>query len=129
MASELISSWQRHLRAENKSPRTIDSYSESATRFVRFLADYGDPTDLATVQQQHVERFIADQLATHKPATAGIRFRSLQQLFKWTADEGEIAQSPMVRMRPPKAPEQPVPVLREDDLRRLLEDMRGSGRF
>jgi site-specific recombinase XerD len=56
VASELISSWQRHLRAKNKSPRTIDSYSESARRFVRFLADHGDATDLATVQQQHVER-------------------------------------------------------------------------
>jgi site-specific recombinase XerD len=96
---------------------------------VTFLADQGDTTDLASVQQQHVERFIAHQLATRKPATAGIRFRSLQQLFKWMADEGEIAQSPMARMRPPKTAEQRVPVLREDDLRRLLKTCESAIEF
>jgi len=40
------------------------------------------------------------------------RYRSLQQLFKWLDDEGEISRSPMVKMRPPIIPEQAVPVLR-----------------
>ena len=29
----LLPSWRRHLRAENKSPRTIQSYSEAAEQF------------------------------------------------------------------------------------------------
>jgi hypothetical protein len=34
--------------------------------------------------------------------------------------EGEIRESPMVNMRPPHVPEEPPPVLREEDLRRLI---------
>ncbi len=34
--------------------------------------------------------------------------------------KARIKESPMAKMRPPKVPEQPVPVLKEDQLRALL---------
>jgi len=34
--------------------------------------------------------------------------RPLQQFFKYLAEEGEVAESPLVRMRPPSG-EEPVP--------------------
>lgn len=41
-------------------------------------------------------------LMTHKPATAAIRYRSLQQFFKWLVNEEEIGESPMAKMKPAK---------------------------
>ncbi len=78
------------------------------------------PVEPSAIRQQHVEAYIAHVLATRKATTAAVRFRSLQQLFKWLVEEEEISASPMARMRPPAVPEQPVDVLRDADLRRLL---------
>ena len=61
-----------------------------------------------------------------RPATLSQRFRSLQQLFKWLAAEGEIDGSPMATMRPPHVPETPPPVLREAELRKLLDACAGT---
>src|SRR5438067_12155083 len=117
----MLESFGRHLRAGNKSARTIQSYTESGLQLERFLAERGMPTEVAHIRREHVEAFLEDLLGRHKPATAAVRFRSLQQLFRWLADEGEIQASPMVRMHPPKIPEAPPPVLSEDELRRLLK--------
>jgi site-specific recombinase XerD len=54
------------------------------------------------------------------PATVAKHYRSLQQLFKWLTEDGEIPRSPMERMSPPSVPEQPVPILTDDDLAALL---------
>jgi integrase len=45
--------------------------------------------------------------------------------YGWLEAEGEIPVSPMARMRPPTVPDQPVPVVREDAFRRLLETCAG----
>ena len=89
----LVPSWARHLRAANLSPRTVQSYSESARRFSAFLAQRGMPTDVSSIRREHVEAFIEDVLANWSPATAAVRYRSLQQLFRWLIDEGEISSA------------------------------------
>jgi site-specific recombinase XerD len=55
-----------------------------------------------------------------------VRFRAVQQFFRWAVEEGEIEQSPMARMHPPIIPEEPPPVLGEDALRKLLVSMSGK---
>ena len=67
-----------------------------------------------------------DQLNRWRPATAGVRYRSLQQFFKWVVEEEELTESPMARMSPPHVPEDPVPVVADDDLRRLLKACGGK---
>ncbi len=66
-------------------------------------------------------------LAKWRPATANNRYRGLAQLFRWLEEEGEIGQSPMTRMSPPKVPETPVPVVGEEKLRSLLKACAGTG--
>lgn len=110
----------QHLAAANKSPMTIKSYGEAVRRLDDYLAAQGMPRTVVAIHREHVEAFVTDQLARWKPATAANRFRSLQQLFKWLVDEGEIKESPMARMKPPTVPDAPPPVLRVDDLRALL---------
>jgi site-specific recombinase XerD len=115
----LARSFERHLSAENKSPKTIETYAEAIHQLRRHLADEGVKT-ADTVSGEHIEDFIAKLVATKSPATANNRFRALQQFFNWLADEGYVAVSPMARMKPPRVPEQPVAVPSEEDIRALL---------
>ena len=84
------------------------------------------PTAAAGIRREHVEAFIAAELQRAKPSSAATRYRSLQQLFKWLEDEGESTSSPMARTWPPIIPEQRVPVLSDDEVRRLLADCSGK---
>jgi site-specific recombinase XerC len=122
----LLPSWLRHLRAENKSPRTVQSYEEAALQFATFLADMGMPTQVAKLRREHIEAFEEQLLQRFKPSTAANRHRSLQQLFRWLEEEGEVTVSPMAKMRPPKVPEQPVPIISDNDMRRLLDTCAGK---
>ncbi|MDP8957200.1 MAG: phage integrase N-terminal SAM-like domain-containing protein, partial [Actinomycetota bacterium] len=116
-----IDSFVRHLRASNLSPRTIETYLEGCRGFSRFLASQGMPSDVAAIRREHVEAFIEELLLRWRPATAKNRYGALMAFFNFLTEEGEIVQSPMARMRPPKVPEIPAPVLKEDQLRELLE--------
>jgi site-specific recombinase XerD len=122
----LVASWLRHLRAANLTPKTIHTYGQSAESLARFLEAKGMPTEVAKITREHLEAYIQDQLDRWKPTTASVRFRAIQQFFRWAQEEGEIQASPMVNMRPPRLPEAPVPVLAEEELRALLAACSGK---
>jgi site-specific recombinase XerD len=122
----LIPDFERSLRAANKSPKTIQIYREAANRLVEFLLATGMPTNAPDIGREHVEAYLEEHLATHKPATTNQHYRSLAQLFKFLDEEGEISSNPMAKMKPPKVPEEPVPVVSDDDLRKLLVSMSGK---
>lgn len=120
----LIASWLRSLRARNLSAQTLATYAAAAHQFDAHLAAAGAPA-VTDVTRADVEDFITSLLGTRSPATANNRYRALQQFFGWLLDEEEIDRSPMERMKPPIVPEQPVDVIHEDDLRRLLKGCDG----
>ncbi len=121
-----LDSFVRHLRAENKAPSTITTYAKSVEQLADFLERAGMPTDVPNIRREHVEAFLVDLQARARPATVAQRFRSLQQLFRWLADEGEVRESPMARMRPPAVPVEPPALLSPDDLKRLLAACAGT---
>jgi site-specific recombinase XerD len=124
-----LASFTRHLRAENKAPSTIVTYAKAVEQFDAFLAEprRRRPRRVADVRREDVEAFLVERSdAGMRPATLSQRFRSLQQFFKWLAAEGEIDGSPMATMRPPQVPETPPPVLREAELRKLLDACAGT---
>ncbi len=118
--ASLVPSWARSLRATNRSPKTLTTYVSATHQLIAFLASHGMPTDAAKVRREHVEAFIEDVLARCRPATASNRYRGLARFFASLVKEGEIRVSPMAQMKPPHMPEEPVPVLGDDELRRLL---------
>jgi len=123
----LRNSFLRHLHAENKAPSTRVTYAKAIDQFADFLAEQGMPGYAAAITREHIEHFLVGlQERGMRPATVSQRYRSLQQFFRWLADEGEIPRSPMTTMRPPHVPEEPPPVLSEDDLRRLLKACEGT---
>ena len=83
------------------------------------------PMQVQAIHREHVEAFLADILERFKPATAASKYRSLQQLFRWLLEEGEITESPMRNMKPPHVPEEPVPILSEEQLRSLFKACEG----
>lgn len=116
----LIASWRRHLVAQRMSPATLATYTTAVGQLARFLAARGMPTEPAAITREHVEAFVTDLLERWKPATAHNRYRACNSFFKWLVEEGEIRETPMARMKPPRLPETPPPVLREPELRALL---------
>jgi site-specific recombinase XerD len=122
----LLPSWRRHLRAANLAPRTIISYLAAGDALDAFLLERGMPTAVAAIRREHIEAFIESLLERKSANTAANRYRSLQQLFRWLLDEGEIQTNPMANTRPPKVPEVPVPILSESDLRELIKACAGT---
>lgn len=117
----------RHLRAENKSPSTVETYGKAVLQLDDFLARVGMPRDVSAITREHVEEFLVDlQQRGARPATVAQRFRSLQQFFKWLAEDGEIRETPMARMKPPAVPVEPPTVLQPDELKALLASCAGA---
>lgn len=124
--ADLIPSFQRHLRAENLAPKTEKLYTLAVGRLDAYLADAGRPRGVEAVDRAAIEDYLAWRLESVAPATANQEFRSLQAFYKWAESEGEVALSPLLRMKPPRVPEAPVPVIDEGDLRRLLRACEGK---
>ena len=118
---ELLASWQRALRAQRASPATIDTYASAVRQLHAFLVERGMPLVPASIRRDHVEAFIESLLERWKPATAHNRYRGCRAFFEWLVEEGEIDASPMARMKPPRLPEEPPPVLREAELSAVID--------
>lgn len=121
-----LASFVRHLRAENRSERTIQTYAESITQLSRFCNEKGMPDDPTALTREHIETFVGHLLATKSGATANNRYGGLRAFYKWLLDDGEISASPMTKMRPPKVPEQAAPVLSIEDIGRILKVCQGQ---
>lgn len=120
-----LASFLLSLEAANLAPKTRRAYAEAATLFCRFLLQKGMPTEPAAIRRQHVEAFVADQLARWRPNTARNRYLVLVRFFRWLEDEGLIGANPMARTRPPRVPEEPPPLLTEEAVRTLLRACEG----
>ncbi len=124
--ADLAPSFRRHLEAENKSGRTVQVYLESLNALDRYLIAEDLPTEVGSLRREHLEAFVADLLTRAKATTASVRYRALQQFFRWALSDDLIVRSPMEKMRPPKVIVDVPDVLREQELQRLLRVCEGS---
>jgi len=122
----LLPDWRTHLRARNVAPSTIGSYLTAGRNLLDYLVDKGMPTTASGVRREHLESFLADMGDRLSAATTARHYRSLQQLFRWLVEDGEIPASPMANMRPPQVPEQPVDIFSDEELLRLLRACKGN---
>ena len=82
---ELRRGFEVALRARNRSPKTVKSYLEGLDLYTDFVVRSGLPTEVDRIRRDHVEVFLADQLARWRPKTCQIRYGALRQFFKWCA--------------------------------------------
>jgi integrase/recombinase XerC len=120
----LLRSFERHLRAQNRSERTVGNYLESARRVEVFLEGRGKRLEEAT--QADLEDFLGDILRRRSANTAATRYKVMRVLYRWLEEEEELL-NPMARMKPPIIPERPIPIVPDDGLRRLLAACAGKG--
>lgn len=118
----LVRDWERSLKARNRSSRTIQSYLES----VRQLLAHSGAEEVEDLDRATVEEFLIHLTETRSPSTAAVRFRSLQQFFKYLVEEEELETNPMRRIKAPMVPEQPVELLTETQLKALLATCAGK---
>lgn len=123
----LWQSFERSLRADNVSPRTLEVYGDGGRLFYGFLQERRLPTKPAAITKAHVEDFLIWLHARNAAAaTVRSRFSTLRRFFNWLVDEGEIEHSPMSRMHGPRVEEAPPEVLTEDEQRQLLNACKGD---
>jgi len=122
----LAKSFERSLLAANRSPDTIRIYTISVAQLAAFLAERGMPLTVAGVARQHLEEWLTDILRRRSPATAETRYRGAKAFFDWLVDDGALKESPLARVKRPSVPEQPPPMLSDDELRRLLKTCEGG---
>jgi site-specific recombinase XerD len=119
----LLRSFERHLRAQNRSERTVGNYLENARRVEVFLEGRGKRLEEAT--QADLEDFLGDTLRRRSANTAATRYKVMRVLYRWLEEEEELP-NPMARMKPPIIPERPIPIVPDDGLRRLLAACAGK---
>lgn len=138
----MYASWLRALKSENLSDNTIRIYGQAAKSFAAFLLDDENgyrpavdedgvegkpaPTDLDEIHREHLQAYITATMERTSASNANQHFRSLKTMFNWLVDEEELDRSPMRTMKAPKPGEVEVPVIPEDDLKKLFAACKGK---
>jgi site-specific recombinase XerC len=120
----LIRSFERHLYAENRSARTVTTYLIAVRQADTFLRQRGASLEAAT--RGDLEAFLGDLLSRRKASTAATHHKVLKILYGWLAEEEEIPANPMAKIKKPIVPEQPVPIVSEEALKRLFAACAGN---
>jgi integrase/recombinase XerC len=130
-----VRDWDRSLRSANHPATTRYNYLLAVTQLARYLSE--DHADLAgttvaetpvAVTRQHLEGFQAWMVRTRSASTAVNKYKALQQFFKWLAvDEEEIDESPMRRLRQPRTSTRLIPVISDEDTKKVLDTCKGKG--
>ena len=118
---DLLASFRRHLRAAAKAPRTIELYSQSVQYFTRWPVDRGRPATLDELTRHAISAWLAELAETCEPSTAGTRLRGMRRFCRWLVTEGELEKAPTDGIEIPSPPDEPVPILTDDEIAALLE--------
>jgi site-specific recombinase XerD len=127
-----LTDWERSLRSGNYPQTTRYNYLLAAAQLARYIAgelaaDAPATQTPAAVTRQHVEAFQTWMIETRSASTALNKHKALQQFFKWLMiDEEEIDQTPMLRVRQPKTPKRLIPIIRDDDTKKILDSCKGK---
>lgn len=129
----ILRSFERHLRAENKSESTLSHYMNTSYAFLRFCQEEGLP-GWRDVEREHVEMWLEALQARLRPASVRNHYLGLRAFYDWLAFEGEIERNPFGhirqrRIQPPAVEESQKDVATPDEIRRTLEYLRKVRRF
>lgn len=119
--TDLCASWARYLRSEQKADRTVRLYLAAVAYLGQWLVSEGRPAVLGEVTREAIVGYLAGCAETDAPSTILTRYKHLRAFCTWLAAEGELPGSPMTGLKPPRVPESPVPVLTDEELRKLVK--------
>lgn len=99
----------RALKARNLADKTLRTYGDSLTA----LVDHAGATQLCDLDRDAIREFLADLTDQFTPATVSVRYRALQQFFKWAIAEEELDRSPWTRCKRPSCRNSPSTCCRQ----------------
>lgn len=123
----LLPSWELHLRAERKSPKTVSTYLKNLGQFLKWCEETGAEPAL---DRRTVTAYIASVVDTRTGATGRTRLVALRSLARWMLAEEEIERDETVSIKPPKleehlvepfTPEELAAIVRACEGRRLMD--------
>ena len=116
---ELIETYLARCAIEGKSPRTVQAYRESLTRFSRCLEEDGAPLDPDHIRPDHVIAYLA-HYAGHSPDTRHRYFREVRCFWNWLREAGYTDNDAFRGLRNVRLPHRIVPPFAPDEISRLL---------
>lgn len=125
---ELTINWDITLEGEGKTARTRATYLAAITDLTAYLTENGLPRRAHDIDRTHLRAYMSHLFSRPKPvrpATASIRYRSLQQFWKFLVKEEGLPANPFATMTPPIVPEEPPPILSDEQLHALLAACQG----
>jgi len=119
----LLESWRLALRAQKKSPHTIESYCTGVTLYIRWceLAGHTPRID-RTFTQLFVAGLLEQGLAD---TTAYNRHNAVRLFTKWLVAEGELTADPLAGLAAPALDEKLTDPLTPDQQRALIQSCTG----
>lgn len=119
---DLFASFARDLRAAGKAKRTIEGYGQALRYFSAWLTAHDRPLTVESLTKHAIASWLADLTAEGKaPDTVLTYYKGLRRFVRWLLAEGEISTNPMANLEQPNPPAKPVPIVTDDDIRRLLK--------
>lgn len=120
----LLRSWEYSLKAQGKSPHTMQQYLGSTRRFLSWL---GKPPHDAT--RHDIECWLTELGQQVAPATVVHRYCGLQAFFRWLEEEGEISANPMAKVKKPRVPETTKDVVPSQVMAAVLKELDRNKRY
>ena len=115
----LIATYLARCAVEGKSPRTVQAYRETLTRFSRCLVEDGAPLDPDSIRPDHVVAYLA-RFAARSPDTRHRYFREVRCFCTWLRAAGYANNDPFRGLRNVRLPRKIVPPLAPAEIARLI---------
>jgi site-specific recombinase XerD len=117
----MIQEFSLALTAEGKKPKTVKIYTDAAA----WLQKTQDITNWPECSKRDIRAHLTEIREGHSDSYVNQQFRSLQQFFKFLADEEDI-RNPMTGMKPPKIAEKLVPVIEDQEWNAIVGTCSGK---
>jgi integrase len=115
--TSLLPQWQLALRAENKSPGTVEVYLDGARRYMRWC----QTTPAVPMSRTSLHTWMAELLDTGSaPGTVRTRQLAVRRFAAWLIATGQLPGDPFVGIKGPAQRYPVVTPLSDDELRALI---------
>lgn len=118
--------WRISLQADNKAPKTIETYLYAVRRLGEWAYEQDGKPEPSTITTTQIREFIRETLERSSAGTARNYYRCLSTFFGWLVDEDEITLSPMAKTRPPQVPDKNIPIVTLEQMAALLDVCKGK---
>ena len=132
----LIKSYVLCMKAEGKSPKTIESYLLSLKHLSKFLDSTYPNTQVRGISVSHIREFILYlqndvtrwQESPYIKASGGLSpftvqtyIRPIRSFWSWLCSEGHTEANPLRRLKIPKAPRKIIQTFSQDQINSMLK--------